>query len=352
MNWYYIIIGAAAFQGLLLSIAIQQVQHNKKSLGWLSALLAAISVCLVGRIFYDKTLFPAYPKIAIASDLMIFTYGPLIYCYVKSVFFVNSDNKKDRPWQHFIIAGFHAVWIARYLLITDAEIFRLLALKLHQDVCRLTEILGWVHISLYIGAAYKIFSKYPVKAKAVLSNLPTRRFLQYFFVLNIILLMMWAAGFLQLRLNGNPASVILTYNSIWVLLTCSVYMIGYYAIVFPQVFRIGISETIIAEKENLPQMPTIFFHRKEETTSEQNIETIIEETATAISQSVTVEKKEFKKETTVTVREKGGGTDLHVLEFSKKLAYFMENKSPISTQTSPCPCFPPSFPVRYIFYQK
>jgi AraC-like DNA-binding protein len=327
MNWYYIIIGAAAFQGLLLSIGIQQVRRNKKSLNWLSALLASISVCLVGRIFYDKTLFPFYPKIAVASDLMIFTYGPFVYWYIKSIFF-NTSNKSDRPWKHFVIAGFHAIWIAQYLLVADAEIFRLLALKLHQDVGRLTEILGWMHISIYLAAAFKMFTKYPLKAKAVLSNLPTLHFLQYFFVLNIIVLMMWATGFFLLRLNGNPSSIILTYNSIWILLTCSVYMIGYYAIVFPQVFRIGIIETIIAEKENGPKTQTLFFYHTKETTSHSNIETVIEETATAISQSVTVESIASKKETTVTVKEKLAANDAQVLEFAKKLEYFMDTEKP------------------------
>jgi hypothetical protein len=100
MNWYFIVISAAALQGLLLAIAIRKVALNKKSVRWLSALLIAISFCLAGRIFYDADLFSRYPKAVVISDLMLFTYGPLILFYVQSIFFV-ENSKRFKTSRHF-----------------------------------------------------------------------------------------------------------------------------------------------------------------------------------------------------------------------------------------------------------
>ncbi|MBC8112149.1 MAG: hypothetical protein H7Y04_13920, partial [Verrucomicrobia bacterium] len=187
MNWYYIIIAAAALQGFLLAVTIKNVSNNKKSLSWLSGLLIAISVCLVGRIFYEESLFGQYPKIAISSDLMLFTYGPLIFWYLKSVFF-EENKERIKVLQHFIPSFFHLVFISQFLLVSNEKIFEMLAIKSYQIAGNLTEILGWIHISVYLTVTFHLFKNYPEKAKTMVSNLPTIHFFRYFFILNAIAL--------------------------------------------------------------------------------------------------------------------------------------------------------------------
>ena len=126
MNWYIIILGAASLQGLLLAVAIQRINQNRYSISWLSALLIAISICLAGRIFYDSDLFAKHPKVAIASDLMLFTYGPLIFCYVRSIFFID-EAKTTRIVAHFLPAILHVLLLAQYLFRPDEQMFALLS---------------------------------------------------------------------------------------------------------------------------------------------------------------------------------------------------------------------------------
>ncbi len=242
MNWYIIILGAASLQGLLLAVAIQRINQNRYSISWLSALLIAISICLAGRIFYDSDLFAKHPKVAIASDLMLFTYGPLIFCYVRSIFFID-EAKTTRIVAHFLPAILHVLLLAQYLFRPDEQMFALLSTGLNQAIGQLTEVLGWIHISIYLVASYRLFRKYISDAKGIISNLPTINFLKYFFVLNGFALLLWATGYLLLKFNGSMGSVLFSYNSIWILLTGSVYMTGYNAIAIPDFFRIKLKNT-------------------------------------------------------------------------------------------------------------
>jgi AraC-like DNA-binding protein len=240
MNWYLIVISAAALQGLLLAFAIRKLASNKKSVQWLSALLVAISICLAGRIFYDSDLFARYPKAVVISDLMLFTYGPLILLYLKSIFFKQQVNS-TKPAFHFLIAMVHVAWISQYLVVSNQATIDLLSNPFHLRAGQITEALGWCHIFGYLVASFVLFKKYLDKSKEVLSNLPTIQFLKYFFLLNAIALLLWITGYFLLQFNGNTGSIFFTYNSIWILLTCSVYMTGYYAIAIPDFFRIDLS---------------------------------------------------------------------------------------------------------------
>lgn len=257
MNWYLIIISAAALQGLLLAIAIRKVALNKKSVRWLSALLIAISICLAGRIFYNADLFSRYPKAVVISDLMLFTYGPLILFYVQSIFFV-KNNTGFRTSRHFLVAFLHVAWISQYLLVSNQETISMLSLPFHLKVGQITEALGWCHIAIYLIASYLTFQKYLEQSKSIVSNLPAINFLKYFFTINAMALTLWVTGYLLLKFNGNPGSILFTYNSIWILLTCSVYMTGYYAIAIPDFFRIDLKgeipelKTTIDLKSNSP----------------------------------------------------------------------------------------------------
>lgn len=309
MNWYILILSAAVFQGLLLALAIQRINQNRHSISWLSALLIAISICLAGRIFYDSSLFVKYPKVAIASDLMLFTYGPLIFCYVRSIFFID-ENKTTRIVAHFLPAIFHTLLLAQYLFRPDEQMFALLSTKLHQAIGQLTEVLGWLHILLYLIASYRLFKKYLNDSKAIISNLPTINFLKYFFLLNAVALLLWATGFLLLKFNSSMSSVLFTYNSIWIMLTGSVYMTGYYAIAIPDFFRINLESTAPDFKETLQainQQP-IDKHELHLITVNQ------EETADQVSDSASKAQSPL--------------IHLHIIEVASRLKLLMETDQP------------------------
>jgi AraC-like DNA-binding protein len=325
-NLYYVVISAAAFQGLLLALALHRVKHNKASLKWLSALLVAISVCLVGRICYDERLFAKYPKIAIGSDLILFCYGPLMLAYVKSIF-LKARQKPIQIGKHFILAGLHLLWLCPFFLVSDQAVFTMLATKTHRFAGQLTEVLGWIHIAIYLTTAIQIFRKYPRKAKDFISNLPEITFLHSFFILNTLALVLWATGFFLLKFRGNTVSIFLSYNSIWLLLTGSVYIIGYYAIVFPQVFRIDTKDrnpTFNNEQQEKPQAEIIYqqiYEFKKNTVLTQK--EIVNETIHAF----TIETKATKTETFI-VKEKSTYSEQFIKEEALKLTNFMEQEKP------------------------
>jgi AraC-like DNA-binding protein len=264
--WYYVFICAAALQGFLLTLILWKVKNNKTALNWLSAILITISSCLIGRIFYDKTLFPSYPKIAIVSDGMLFIYGPLLYWYVRSIF-IDELIRVNRVASHFIIAVLHFFWLSQFLIRSNHDIITIPFSELEQIVSRLTEIFSWLHISIYLFLSIKIFTKYFKESKNILSNVPTLDFLRYFFGINILALLFWFVGFVLVYFKSDSNSIIFSYNSIWILLTFSVYMISYYAISSHQIFRINpeingepqiISDTTrIYEPKELNQSKTI-----------------------------------------------------------------------------------------------
>jgi AraC-like DNA-binding protein len=290
--WYYVFIAAAALQGFLLTLILWKVKNNKTALHWLSAILITISSCLVGRIFYDKTLFPSYPKIAIFSDVMLFIYGPLLYWYVRSTF-IDEAIQFKKIASHFIIAVLHFFWLSQFLIRSNHDIVNIPFSELEQTVSHLTEIFSWLHISIYLFFSIKIFIKYFKESKNSLSNIPTLDFLSYFFGINILALLFWFVGFVLVYFKSNSISIIFSYNSIWILLTFSVYMISYYAISSHQVFRINIGNN-------------------------QEIE-IINDTA------LIYESKELKQSKTIP---NSLIFDTRTIEFAEKLNLFMESEKP------------------------
>ena len=244
--WYYVFIGAAALQGFLLALILSKVKNNKSALNWLSAILITISSCLLGRIFYDKSLFVSYPKIAILSDGMLFIYGPLIYWYVRRIF-IDEDIRIKQVAFHFLIALLHFFWLSQYLIRSNRDIITIPFSDLEKTVNGLTEIFSWLHIGIYLFFAIKIFTKYFKESKNILSNVPTLNFLRYFFGVNILALLFWFVGFVFLYFKCSDISIIFSYNSIWILLTFSIYMISYYAISSPQILRISLENSPVIE---------------------------------------------------------------------------------------------------------
>ncbi len=322
MNLYYIIVAATSFQGLLLALALQKVSCNKTSLRWLSALLIGISLSAIGRIFADESLFALYPKMPIAADLILFLYGPFVFLYVKSIFYTNKGEQKNN-WQHFLIAFLYLIWISQYLLASDKTILHLLAQKFHQVAGVYTEIFGWIHTSIYLIAAIKLFLQYPVKAKALVSNLPMLNFLRYFFAFNIVLVTMWAIGFLLRQADAHKTFVLLAYNSIWILLTITVYIIGYYAVFFPEVFRVDNAlynqltnnETEIFAKSIIPQQNPLEVKQKNLPT--QDMEDIKEEALIVL-----------QNETKIIIKQNASFTQQQYKDLVAKLKPFMDDEKP------------------------
>ncbi len=322
MNLYYIIVAAASFQGLLLALALQKVNCNRTSLRWLSALLIAISLSAVGRIFADESLFVQLPKMPIAADLILFLYGPFVFLYVKSIFYKNKSEQKNN-WQHFLLAFLHFVWISQYLLVSNETILHLLGQKFHRVAGLYTEVFGWMHICIYLIAAIKLFRQYPAKAKALVSNLPMLNFLRCFSAFNIVLVTMWAIGFLLRQADAHKTFVLLAYNSIWILLTITVYIIGYYAVFFPQVFRVDNAlynqltnnETEIFAKSIIPEQNPLEVKQKNLPT--QDIEDIKEEPLIVL-----------QKQTKIIIKQDAAFNQQQYKDIAAKLKLFMEDEKP------------------------
>jgi AraC-like DNA-binding protein len=326
MNGYYLIIAAAALHGFLLAVTIRNAGNNKKSLNWLSALLLVTSACLAGRLFYDDQLFRQHPKIAIASDLILFAYGPCVFLYLKSVFF-EETRKPHRVLLHFIPFVLHLIYVSWFLWIADEQIFIRLSNVFYQRVGHATEILGWLHIFTYLTVFFLIFRRYPEKAKAMVSNMPDIRFFQYFLILNVLTLLCWATGY-YLRISGGDARfILLSYNFIWLLLTSSVYMTGYFAIVCPQIFRVGFEGLIQKEESG--------FKLKEETESLEEIpyytEMPVPENRSILSGQTmkwaTGEGNRFEMEAIIPGK-KIRVPDKEVIETADKLEFFMKKEKP------------------------
>ena len=104
-------------QGVFLAVLFQLVKNkNKATNNILSIILLSASAMLVGRIFFLKSSGLFFFKASLITDMFIYLFGPLLYCYYRRLTFIEKPSFK-LSFIHFIpvlIFQGYLVWILSY----------------------------------------------------------------------------------------------------------------------------------------------------------------------------------------------------------------------------------------------
>ena len=235
--WYDLIVIPGIIQGVFLAffflINKKVNQRSNKLLIWI-LLMAAFM--LTGRMVWLRYPENWPAQISLIADTVVFLFGPLFLFYIKRLLF--QDNGEVRiPLIHFLPAAIHLTKSLYYLTLSHQEFVRLLWETHYLDYL-ITEGVAILLNLVYWIWGYKLVMIYSRKEKQHISNDQSiTGFLRYFQFAIIICLIIWLISFINMIVFSRSIPVI-NYDSVWIAISLFTYVIGYYSLKQPQIFKI------------------------------------------------------------------------------------------------------------------
>lgn len=267
-NPYIWALVLTAIQGMILIFIINSYKNNNRRANRiLSMLIFLISFTLMARVvIIDRNIYNDYPQISMMTDVVYFLYAPLFLIYIKRL--LNKSSSSDsKNWMHFIPFGIQCLIYTTYFLesphsFIEKDLFRSYDSPIYfsYDVPVVAALVFNVWYWFKIRHIINTYFKNMVQTYSTDQNI---RYLNNIMVIMAINLIMWLAilaisGFgLQRDYNlGNITNVLI--DVIWVILSLIIYLLGYFAIKQPEIFKINPEETTAVEKPHLDGAETAY----------------------------------------------------------------------------------------------
>lgn len=254
----------AAFQGLLLSVAIPTIQDfNREANKWLVLLIGFASLMMFIRVISNfRDVANAMPKLLLVPNFILFTYAPLLYLYIQRLLFQKQFTIKD-SWRHFIPFGIQILIFLPYFFL-ESKKFQLKVVNDELDLilvyaitCGFALIFNVVYLNLS-RKAINIYKGIYINQTAYHQNINYLSAVQVIQAICIILGFFTAVLFcVQFFGHQNIAEITeKSLNFIWIVFSMLGYFLGYYAIHQPEIFKLS-SEDLPFELEKSIETPKI-----------------------------------------------------------------------------------------------
>ncbi|MEM9078553.1 MAG: AraC family transcriptional regulator [Bacteroidota bacterium] len=248
-----ILLGVA--QGLFLAITLPMVHRTNTHANTILSMQIAMA-CLV--LFAKVAIFKAEQywviQRAFLLEPFIFLYGPLGYIYLKRLLEKGSE-KYRLHWVHYIPALIYLAYLV-YLNVLPTEVF---ANKWSGGDLGvpffLAELLALVHNCIFWYFCGQLIFNYHQRETSQLSFVQqTTSFIRAIHILVGFILFLWMLSFL----NGYYLKFgfwYINYDMVWIGIPVLIYIVGYYALRQPEIFRIQIDTKIDKGiiKQRLPE---------------------------------------------------------------------------------------------------
>jgi AraC-like DNA-binding protein len=273
-SFYDILMLFAALQGLLFIIAIPGIQdYNRAANRWLLLLMGFASLFIAIRVMWQhREIAQAYPKMQLVPDFILFIYAPLFYFYIKKLLF--QSVKLPFRWAlHFIPAGLMFLVYLPYFF-NETQTFKLKIVNHDPDLYTLFSIIGFcafIFNVYYWWQSYKAIRHYKALYQNRYSYEQNLHYLNAVLIIQATCLVLWGftgliSGYSRFFLTQINYDIIeKSVDGIWLAFSMITYILGYYAIHQPEVFKMPHSETdIITETRILKTIPPQLLDEKTE----------------------------------------------------------------------------------------
>ncbi len=240
-----IILFAGISQGVFLGITLLTVTHKNISANRiLSIVLFIAAFMLVGRMIYFRFPNTLLRQIANFADTVIFLFGPLVYLYVRRLTF-KEPQEYTLPIQHYILALLPILFFSWNLFYTPEEFIEVL-LTYHLSLGLMYAIiggLGLVSNFYYWFRSFLLVKRYQKEEKNNISYAQYVTYFLYAFLVAILLMLaLWLLSFVNSHFFGKRVPFI-SYDMVWISIPIFVYVVGYYSLKQPEIFRIVVDTT-------------------------------------------------------------------------------------------------------------
>ncbi|WP_299674357.1 AraC family transcriptional regulator [uncultured Tenacibaculum sp.] len=250
-NFIDLILLLGVSQGIFLGFTILFVcKNNRKANKILSLLLFSATLMLIGRIFLFKYYTPLLYRLAMIFETVIFIFGPLLYAYTNKLL---TNHKKNLAFYHYVPAIIHLIYSLGLLFINYTDLIAMIRAGRFDFIYFTTEFLALLSNIFYFSLTYLMIKKYKMKEKNELSY--TQNVYQYlsFIIFGISAsILFWIISFSNYFLKFEILNYI-SYSSIWISLTVFIYIVGFYSLKQPEIFRVQLQNkkyTVKKERVN------------------------------------------------------------------------------------------------------
>ncbi len=231
-------------QGIFLATSLHLLQNkNKEANRSLSLVLLMAVLMLFGRIAGHRMDVEWLWRIAIFADTTILLFGPLIYLYVRRLTFMERP-KYRLSIVHYIPAMVHVsfcLWVVSHDQMGFETLVQNPAIRISFFI---VEAAGLLSFTYYMVRSFLSNKAYRNAEKQQLSHIQgIGTFLWVFLGALAVLNLLWWYSFLNGYFLKLPTPFI-NYELIWISTPVFIYVVGYFSLRQPEIFRI----TPIAKK--------------------------------------------------------------------------------------------------------
>jgi len=256
-----IIIGIC--QGIFLSFTIQRISNNNyKANTVLSLLIAIATVILIGRFLYFRYLSIGIFHWSFLVDSLVFLFGPLFYMYIRRLLF-KGNRSYFLSWHHSI-PFLSLVSLALFFLVYfSAEEFY--QYYLDGNLKTLFNVVSILMIGsnfYYLIRSYLLIKRFKKTEKQTFSfDQSPLNYLNAFLISFLLCLSAWLFSFVNYTFLDRYFTYV-NYESIWVAIPVLLYVIGYFSLKQPELFRISFEEKPVEKKDRLAKAEADILKKK------------------------------------------------------------------------------------------
>ncbi|MEL6809890.1 MAG: helix-turn-helix domain-containing protein [Bacteroidota bacterium] len=247
-----VIIFIGICQGIFLSLTLQRIANNNKKANAILSLLIIIStVMLIGRFLMVRFFSYWVFQWSLLVDVVIFLFGPLFYLYTQRLLFKQEETHTFSKLHYlpailfFVIAVFYCF---TYETTTYFEMYRQGKLDV---LFGLTLILGMVSNFYYLFRAFGLLRKFRKEQQNAFSfRQGPVKYIHFFLLAISLILVAWLLGYLNAQFFGRVLPFI-GYDAIWAAIPVFIYVIGYFSLKQPELFRIRSKKEPTKQKNRL-----------------------------------------------------------------------------------------------------
>jgi AraC-like DNA-binding protein len=238
-TFFDILLFLGISQGLFLAIGLSSIKNgNKKANKVLAAFLLLAVFMLIGRVsFYFRSDSLFVYKLAIFADSIIFLFGPLLYLYFNRLLFLDRENDRLPIW-HFIPFFFQLSFATVVLFLSKDSFISYSQQGFFNWPFFLCEFFGLISLTWYsIRCGRALYQFYGAEQTELSYHQGVTAFLTLITAAVGTVLILWWLNFLGSQIF-NEQLVPFGYNTFWIANSLLIYLVGYFSLYQPAVFRV------------------------------------------------------------------------------------------------------------------
>jgi AraC-like DNA-binding protein len=247
-----IIIGIC--QGIFLAFTLQKISNNNRPANKvLSFLIILATMMLVGRFVYFRYLNYWVFQWSILVDSIVFLFGPVVYTYLRRLLYKGNGIYQMAKYHFLPFLGMVILGLYLCLFYSSIEYY---ALFTDGNLTIVFQIISAVMIlfnSIYLVKSFALLNKFRQDEKEVFSFEQTPvTYINFFLFSFSTCLGAWLISFLNSVFLDDYFTYI-NYESIWVVIPIFIYVIGYFSLKQPELFKVSEEQKIVQKKERLSE---------------------------------------------------------------------------------------------------